>query len=280
MHAKHRDHFGHDGDDVLVVGGGSREFNPCLDSAVIEQAERDDPEAAAAEWRAEFRSDLASLLDDAVIDASIDYGRPLELPPRHGMTYHAFTDASAGRHDAFTLCIGHVEKDRFICDATRVTRAPFDPGSVAAEYAALAKAYGCRKIVGDAYAGEWVAGAFKDAGLTYETSPLPKSGLYLEALPWFNQGKVRIPDMGPLTRELRLLERRVHRSGKDSVDHPRNGSDDLANALVGALHCVVTAARRPKARIGYGINIITWDEPQPRARDTIRFCGRPAWPQP
>jgi hypothetical protein len=31
------------------------------------------------------------------------------------------------------------------------------------------------------------------------------------------------------------LERRVSRSGQDSVDHPKHGSDDYANALVGAL---------------------------------------------
>src|SRR5262249_10130054 len=30
-------------------------------------------------------------------------------------------------------------------------------------------------------------------------------------------------------------ERRTHRSGKDSVDHPRAGSDDHANALFGLL---------------------------------------------
>jgi hypothetical protein len=280
LHQKHRDYYGVNDDDVLVVQGASRSFNPTLAQEIIEGAEHNDLESARSEWRGEFRSDLSALLEDAVIDGAIDFGRPLELPPRHGVTYHSFTDASAGRHDAFSIAIGHIQESRFVGDVVRATKPPFDPGTVAGEYAALAKDYRCRKITGDAYAGEWVAGAFKDAGLTYETSPLPKSGLYLEAVAWFNRGAVRIPAHPALLRELRLLERRVHRSGKDSVDHPRKGSDDLANALVGALHCAVTAARRPKARIGYGINIITWDEPQPRARDTIRFCGRPAWPQP
>ena len=44
-----------------------------------------------------------------------------------------------------------------------------------------------------------------------------------------------IPDNTKLLRELRLLERRTHRRGKDSVDHPRAGSDDHANALFGML---------------------------------------------
>jgi hypothetical protein len=38
-----------------------------------------------------------------------------------------------------------------------------------------------------------------------------------------------------LLRELRLLERHTHRSGKDTVDHPRNGRDDHANAVCGVL---------------------------------------------
>jgi hypothetical protein len=39
-----------------------------------------------------------------------------------------------------------------------------------------------------------------------------------------------------LTRELRLLERRTTRSGKDSVDHGTGGADDHANSLFAALH--------------------------------------------
>jgi len=39
------------------------------------------------------------------------------------------------------------------------------------------------------------------------------------------------------------LERRTHRSGKDSVDHPPHGYDDVANAVCGAL---VVASRRYK----------------------------------
>ncbi|MEZ0280570.1 hypothetical protein [Methyloceanibacter sp.] len=269
LFAKHRDHYGVKGDDVLVVQGNSCTFNPTLDAGMIAQAERDDPEAAASEWHALFRSDLASLLDDAVIDASVGHGRPLELLPRLGTSYHCFVDASAGRHDAFSIAIGHVEHERFTCDLIRGTRPPFDPGTVAGEYAALAKEYRCRRIIGDAYAGEWVAGAFKDAGLIYETSPLPKSGLYIEAVAWFNRGAVRIPEHPTLLRELRLLERRVHRSGKDSVDHPRNGSDDLANALLGALHLAVKASQRPRAKIGFGAGYgpIRWqtlgEEPEP-----------------
>ena len=235
LHQKHRDHFGKDG-DVLVIQAPTAVLNPTINLGVIIRAQKDDPEAARAEWDAQFRADLSSLLDDAAIDAAIDNGRPAELPPRKGITYQAFTDASAGRHDRFTLCIGHREEGRFVADVIRGRHAPFDPKEVVLEYSALAKDYGCRKITGDNYAGEWVSGAFRDAGLSYERSPLPRSALYLESIADFSRGAVSIPDHPQMIRELRLLERRTSRSGKDSVDHPRNGSDDFANALAGAMY--------------------------------------------
>src|SRR6266581_3956211 len=139
LHQKHRDHFGGTSNEILVVQGKSTTFHPGLSESEIEQALADDREGNRAEWEAEFRSDLSAFLDDATIEAVVDYGRPLELPPRPGIRYQAFTDPSGGRHDAFTLCIGHKEKEdgRFVADVVRGTRAPFDPGEVVKSYAAL-----------------------------------------------------------------------------------------------------------------------------------------------
>jgi hypothetical protein len=235
LHAKHRDHFGQAGGDVLVVQGGSELFNPTIDARMIAEARASDPEAAMSEWDAEFRSDIASLLDDAVIDAAIEHARPQELPPSPDIRYVGFVDASAGRHDAFAICIGHCEGENFVADVIRGRLPPFDPREVAEEFAALAKQYRIYKLTGDNYAGEWVAAAFKAAGIAYAKSPLVKSALYLEGLPAFNRGAVRIPNQPRLIRELRLLERRVARSGRDSVDHGTGGSDAYANVLFGAM---------------------------------------------
>jgi hypothetical protein len=245
LHAKHRDYFGKDDNSVLVIQGESRAFNPTLDDDIIRRAKEEDPEAALAEWDGFFRSDLTQFLDDASIDAAIDYGRPLELPPREGLTYRAFADASAGRHDAFCFGIGHREGDRIVADVIRGRRPPFDPAAVAAEYAALAKEYRCGKITGDAYAGEWTTQAFKGAGVEYARSELPKSALYLESLPYFMRGAISIPNVPILIRELRLLERRTTRSGKDSVDHGASGSDDHANVLAGLIWLLRDVAKKP-----------------------------------
>jgi Transposase IS66 family len=76
-------------------------------------------------------------------------------------------------------------------------------------------------------------------GITYTPAEKSKSDLYLEALPLFTRGLISIPNIPPLIRELRLLERQAHRGGRESVDHPRRGSDDLANSVCG---CSATAS--------------------------------------
>ena len=72
LHEKWRDHYGVDGDAVLVVQGASRAFNPTLDAAVIAAACAADPEAAAAEWQGGFRDDICGVFDDALIAAAVE----------------------------------------------------------------------------------------------------------------------------------------------------------------------------------------------------------------
>src|SRR5262249_27707074 len=163
---------------------------------------------------------------------------------------------SAGRGDHFTACCGFKDQDdRFVCDVLRGRKPPFDPASVAAEYAQLAKDYHCATVVGDAYAGEWVAAAFKKAGVDYRRSKQPRSVLYLESMPHFMRGAVSIPDHSRLLRELRLLERRTAPSGKDTIDHGRNGSDDYANALCGAIRHSMKEPRECVAELTGGCKL-------------------------
>ena len=238
LYQKWRDHFGQAGDDVLVIQGPSEQFNQTLDKQMIARASASDPEAAESEWGGGWRSDIATFLDDEIIDKVIDYSRPLEVPPRQGMNYSGFVDPSGGRHDHFTLCIGHregTENHFFVADVVRGTPPPFDPEEVVQTYAALLKEYRIHSVVGDNYSASWVETAFDKAGIRYVRSEQNKSQLYLEALPQFARQAISLPNHPKLIRELRLLERRTSRMGKDVVDHGRNGSDDYANSLVGAL---------------------------------------------
>jgi hypothetical protein len=241
---RHRDHYGRDSADCLVVTGPSSTFNPTLDVAEIERAREADPEAARSEWFGEFRSDLAAFLSEELIEQAIAHGRPLEMPPMNGTRYFAFADPSGGRHDHFCLCIGHKNADGvFVADVVRGRAPPFDPQAVVAEFAALLGDYGIATIGGDNYSAAWVEAAFKNEGIKYNVSEVAKSQLYIESLPLWTRGAISIPDHPRLLRELRLLERRTSRIGRDSVDHGSGGSDDYANALVG---CAVSAAARKK----------------------------------
>jgi hypothetical protein len=245
LYQKWKDHYGVSSDDVLVIQGSTEQFNPTIDKAVIARAMKADPEAAISEWGGAFRNDISSFLNDGLIDAAIVLDRPLELPPRPRIEYKCFVDASGGRHDAYTLCIAHREDDEFVVDVIRGKRPPFDPQAVTREYADLVKAYGIRSLRGDNYSAEWVHSAWRQAGIIYERSELNKSALYLEALPQFARGLVRLPEHPLLIRELRLLERRTSRNGKDTVDHGRNGSDDHANSLAGVLQSLAVRSKWP-----------------------------------
>jgi hypothetical protein len=232
---KHRNHFGVPGDDVLVVQGPSAAFNPNLSQTSIDAAIAADPEGASAEWSASFRADISGYLDDATIEAAIDYGRPLELPRREGCIYKAFVDASGGRHDHYCIAVAHRQEGRYIVDAVVGVAPPFDPGWATKELADVVKRYGCHRITGDSYSAEWVRTVWRHQGIVYYPAEMTKSELYLEALPLFTQGLVSLPDHQRLIRELRLLERRTSRMGRDVVDHGRSGSDDYINAVAGVL---------------------------------------------
>lgn len=246
LHKKWRDYYGQDSDDTLVVQGASPTFNPTIDKRIIKAAIADDPEGAIAEWEATFRTDISAFLDDNLIERAVDHGRPLELTPQPGVRYVAFVDACGGGHDHYTMAIAHAEGERIIIDAVRgvAPSRSFDPDVVTKNHATLAKEYRVSEVVGDNYAKDWVQKAWAATGLRYKRSEDPRSDLYLNALPAFTRGIVSLPDHTRLLRELLLLERHTSRSGKDNVDHGRNGSDDYANVVAGAIN-LLTLRKAP-----------------------------------
>jgi hypothetical protein len=230
-----RKHFGRNDDPALVWKAATRTMNPTVPQSVIDAAMEVDPANAAAEYGAEFRTDIAAFIAREVIDAAIMSGRH-ELPPVSGTSYAAFVDPSGGSSDSFTLAIAHGGKDgRGILDVIRERRPPFSPDDVVQEFADLLKGYGIMRVSGDRYGGDWPAERFRAHGVGYEPSEKPKSSIYLELLPLMNSGRVELLDHLRLASQLCGLERRTSRGGKDSIDHAPGGHDDIANAVAGAL---------------------------------------------
>ena len=266
LYTKHRDYFGKDDDNILVVKGATATFNQTVNEAAIAALRAADPLGASAEWDSTFRSDLEGFLDDAVIDKAINCARPLELPPRPHLIYKAFTDPSGGAiaGDAYALCIAHREgPDRYIVDVVRGRKGPFDPIEVTREFGNLCKLYRIREIVGDNYGKEWTQSAWRSVGFHYIRAEETASKLYLEGQPIFNRGQIEIPDDATLIRELRLLERRPSNLGREVVSHPRGANDDRANSLFGVLRLISQYRGFTAADMGianHGLEV--WNEMQ------------------
>lgn len=232
-------YFGKDGSDVLVIKAQHSQLNPTIDPKIIERAMAEDPEAARAEWFGEFRGDVSQWLADELIDAALE-GRT----GGRKRSELAFVDVSGGRHDASCLAIAHAEDSaagdkappRVVLDLLEHVRAPHEPDSVIGRFCEILKGRKISKVTGDRYAAEFVSGAFKRRGITYEPSEKNKSSIYLEVMPAFAERRVTLINDKRLVTELRMLERRPMSGGKpDQIDHPSNAHDDAANAVAGAL---------------------------------------------
>ena len=229
----HRRHFGKNGDPrILVAQGASRDFNPLLPQSVVDRAMERDRAHATAEFLAQFRSDIESFVAFEVVRACL--GDYVEAAPLAKYSYSAFVDPSGGSADSFTMAISHREGERIFIDAIREIQPPFSPEAVINEFAALCRSYRVRKIVGDKYAGEFPRELFRKRDIAYQCADKTASDLFRDLLPLLNSGRIVLPKSDRLVNQICGLERRVARSGKDSIGHSPGSHDDLANAAAGA----------------------------------------------
>jgi hypothetical protein len=229
-------YFGKDDERRLIWQADTYTMHPTVDRDEIEQAYRDDPVAASAEYGAQFRTDVEVILPQEVVMSVVPRGC-FERLPAHRCVYKAFVDPSGGSSDSMTLAIAHydVEKKCAVLDAVREARPPFSPESVVAEFSEVIRRYGLVSVTGDKYAGMWPRERFALHGVQYEVEEKTRSELYQSIIPLINSGKVELLDNTTLIRQLCSLERRTRSSARDLIDHPPGGHDDLANAAAGAL---------------------------------------------
>jgi hypothetical protein len=241
LYDAHRKHFGRDGDSVLVWQAPTEIMNPTLGgSAVIADAYERDATAARAEFGAEFRSDLESFVDLDTLMACVVRDRAV-LPPAPRVAYLAAADAALGSgKDSFAGCVAHRSGNAIVIDQLIEIRPPFNPDVAATQIAAAVQPYGVRVIYSDRFAKDFVTQRFSACWLGHRMTDFTRDTAYLAALPWLTSRRVELPDpeVHPLARRMigqfMSLERRTTPAGRDSVDHPRSGHDDVS--------CVVALA--------------------------------------
>lgn len=269
----HRKGFGkNENRRILVWQADSLSMHPTDDPELLDEireAYADDPESAKAEYGASFRSDLESIYSKEAIQAVAVPGR-VEQGYVEGVRYRAFVDPSGGSSDSMTLAIGHTEdretghldekgrkktESYEILDAIRERKAPFSPDAVVEEFTTLLKQYKIAAVTGDRYAGEWAREPFRKKGIKYVLSDRTRSELYLELLPLVNSKRCELLDADRhlrMTNQFANLERRPGR-GKDVVDHPPGGHDDVSNAVAGVMVCTADPGNGFRIRSGEAV---------------------------
>jgi hypothetical protein len=233
----------------LIWKAPTKTMNPTIDRRLIENALREDPQAASAEWEAEWRSDVEAFISHELVEGVTVPDR-FELPKVEGVQYFAFADPSGGRQDSFTLAIAHAEPNgKTVLDVLRERRPPFQPKAVVAEFADVLKSFTVGEVGSDRYAGEWVSEAFREHDIIVRPSERSASEIYLELMPLVSNGSAELLDVKRLAGQLTGLERRSRSGGKDLITHYAGGHDDCANAAAGALVAAFESVSRPGPRI-------------------------------
>ena len=136
------------------LAGRHAHDEPVCSAVVIDEAMERDPLSAAAEYGAQFRSDIESYITRECVEACVSLGVRERLPV-YDVTYSAFVDPSGGSADSMTLAVGHREDTVVVVDAIREVKPPFSPEDVVDEFVTTLRKYRIIKITGDRYAGEW-----------------------------------------------------------------------------------------------------------------------------
>jgi hypothetical protein len=239
-----KSNYGQANAESLVWRAPTKSMNPTVSSLVIAAAYVRDAAAAAAEYGAEFRSDIAGFLTEDVLERCTV--QLTERPPLNAMQYYAFVDPSGGLADSFTLAIAHFEREKAVLDFLREIPAPFSPEAAVEALVQDLRRFRITEVYGDAYGGSWPAEQFQKRGVAYYSSELVRSELYLELLPALSAGSVELLASPRLQQQFMGLERRTSRIGRDLVDHAPGGHDDAANCVAGVLVRVLAANAQPQ----------------------------------
>jgi len=239
LYQAYRDYYGKDDAPALVWQAPTTVMNPTIAESFVAEEMQKDPESGRSEWLAMFREDVEQAFSLESLEQCVIPGRG-DLMPVPNIIYRVFVDPSGGRRDQFAVAVGHRKGNIAMIDLVKSWSAPFDPSEVIKQCTEVLKPFRIRTVVGDAFAGEFPPMEFRKLGIQYNVANKNRSQLYLDLIPVINSRRCELPDNRKLIDELRRLERKRGRSGRDSVDHPGTGHDDIANAVAGAVDLIMS----------------------------------------
>jgi hypothetical protein len=171
--------------------------------------------------------------------AWLELGRKANATIARARTIGKAAEGLSAHGDSFGAAIAHNQRDGdtdlIILDWLQEWRPPFNPADIVRAISGVLDEYHLAEIAGDHHAAGFVINELGKCNKRLVDCPLSKSDLYLEILPRFSEGRVRLVDSDRLVNQLCSLERRALSGGHDRVDHARGGRDDLSNAAAGAL---------------------------------------------
>jgi hypothetical protein len=230
-----RDYYGESHPEICVWSAPTTVMNPTIPQSVIDAAYEVERIAAKSEYGAVFRSDVETCFPLEWLESARVENR-FELPPVPSQMYRAFMDPSGGAASAFTLSIGDREPDGVLVqDVLKSTVPPFSPQAVCKEYARKMKEYGVTEVVSDRWGGEWVIESMRLEGIKVIHSKQSKTELYLALEPILARGACEMLDNKTQFAQLRGLDRRRGRGGKDIISCQPRQHDDSANSLAGLM---------------------------------------------
>jgi hypothetical protein len=240
--------YGVEGSQVLVWKAPTWVMNPSVPQSFIDAEFERDPASASAELGAEWRTDISGWLDLATIENSVD--SVTVRPPSTFITYTGFADVSGGVKDSAAVAIAHMEAGIAILDCVVEILAPHSPAEAVAQIAAVLRSYNLSEVTADRYASGFSIDAFAKNGIKFRASERDRSTIFVDVLPLFSSGCVRLISNQRLVNQLAALERKTNPSGRDRVDHPPGGHDDIAVAAAGALVLCSSQSKRPMLFFG------------------------------
>ncbi|MCI0443007.1 hypothetical protein L0152_07295 [bacterium] len=237
--------FGIENDEVLVINGSSKDFNPTLSDEFLEKELRRGGESFfKREYLGEFVDAINAAFSERAINTCINEwikNTSAPLAEHFGVVDPAGLSPQSVNGDEFTAGIFHnvtrngrpvVRIDRILAWNANIDAKPrtTNPQVAIAKSIEEFKQFKVRKIMMDKYKTEAYARDYTDKGFEIIES-LPKNDLYLALDPVLNSSMIEIPVDKTTISQLKSLERVGGRGSKDRIDHMLGEHDDRANII-------------------------------------------------